>query len=98
MRKERQMLNRSLRGVILASAAAVAISSVFIARDARANEYYAPESVGFLPPSPPLSMVTRPRRTPEARARSVESWRRPVEKVACVSLACPGYVLLGVGF
>lgn len=47
----------------------------------------------------PLEPAHRARReAAHWRTTDIEVAQRPPERLACVTLACPGYILLGVGF
>ena len=88
--------NRSSR--IVEVAALALLIGVSIGSDAKAAESDFPPFGWSWAPPPRPEPVSQPTHAPNSRVGPVDATRRPTEKVACASLACPGFVLLGVGF
>lgn len=89
---------KPLCGIVLVTIAALIVSGAFMNIGAKSAEFDAARFDGFGSHRPRLEPVPQPRRMLNWRAGNFEAPRRPAAKVACVSLACPGFVLLGVGF
>lgn len=79
-------------------AALAFVIGISISPAAKAAEFDFPPMGWFWAPPPRPEPAPPPSRAPNLRAGSVDTTRRQPEKVACASLACPGFILLGVGF
>jgi hypothetical protein len=86
------MQRKEFRRTLLAAAAVLTMSSLAAPAGAQASEFDMPVFYWFKA-HPHRAAAHRPRRAAWRETR-LEAPRRP----ACVSLACPGFVILGVGF
>jgi len=87
------MKSKGLRGTLLAAAAVLTVSSVFAPIGAQAGEFDFPSFQWFRSHHHHRVTAHHPRRVAWRETR-LETFPRP----ACGSLACPGFIILGVGF
>jgi hypothetical protein len=88
---------KHVRRLLLAAFAALTGPAACIGAELQAAEFETPY-YKWWSPSPRAERVPQPRSGQHSRSGDFEEPRRPADRIACVSLACPGFILLGVGF
>ncbi|WP_036263704.1 hypothetical protein [Methylocapsa aurea] len=91
------MHTQKLRNTIVAALAILTVSSALAEASEQSVAFDMP-FLEWLSRQPPRQAPPHPRRRAMWRETHVAPLPLPPQRLACVSLSCPGVIILGVGF